>query len=404
MLRFVDGFSHYTDAFLEKKWDLVRRPTGMTAATMVQSKDTVGRTGPSGTVSGGVTFAVSNDDVSSARTDTNPGTQVNQFTQKNFSGQSVIHVGLAIKQNALQLARGGRLLTFLDGATVQLGIDIMPSGQLRYVRGTLDEGIYLVSADPSFGESALYTVLATTANSILSNSFDFLQFKITFNNGAGIVEVKRGDGSTFETTSNLNTAPSGANRSASVLVGGYAGLTGGSAQNVENHYLRGIVCDFHLLDTVAGVANDPITFIGDRHWEVVLPTADATYAQFTPTPSANHWENVDEIPPDGITSNNSTGTLNNKDSMLFQDLSGPSTASVLLSYTMYLEKDAGAAGVSGLMRSPAGGGGTDGTGEEVQAPSPFAFKQSFLFTDPATAAPLTVAIVNAGEHGYTKSG
>jgi hypothetical protein len=397
MMLFWDSFAHYDSLVLmAQKWDAVQAPFGLTSATLAQAINT-GRFG-----GGGVTFS-SNSNVTDLRNDTSPGLQVPQYIQKNYSGVSVIHVGLAFQQNATQLARGSRLLTFLDGATTQVGIDIMPSGQLRIVRASaVGSGIYLVSFDPTPPESGLYTVEATTANSILSSGFDFLQFRITHHPTAGIVEILRGDGSAFETISNINTAVSGNNRSSSVLAGGYGALIGGAAGNVECHYLRGVISDFHLLNTVANGddALDPVTFCGDRHWERITLTADGNYTQWTPSTGTTHFDLIEEVPPN-TTDYNSSSTVGNKDSFIVSAAGGPPAASAFLGLTMYLQKTSGGGDeVKGLFRLA----GADRNGTAFLVPSPFAFRQSFLASKPGGGA-ITVADVQpaTGQPGYEKT-
>lgn len=399
MFRFYDSFGHYNQALIGSKWDVYAPQVGIMVGVLssITQGTTIGRFG-----AGGCTFAFNSDVTQAGRTDTIPGLQVNQYLQKNYAGQSVIHIGLAIKQEATALATGSRLLTFLDGATVQLGIDILPSGQLRFIRASAaGSGIYLVSADPSTG-SGLYTVIGQTANSIFSNAFDYLQFKITHHASTGIVEIKRGDGSVFETVSDLPLATSGNPQSSSVLLGGYGALVGGSAQNVQTHFLRATISDFLLYDTVANGddALDPVTFCGDRHGERITLTDDGNYAQWTPSTGTDHFALIDEVPPN-TSDFNSSSTVGNKDSFIVSAASGPAAASLFLIMTMYLQKTSGGANeVKGLFRL----GGADRNGTAFQVPSPWAFKQSVLCSKPGGGA-ITVADVQpaTGQPGYEKT-
>lgn len=390
MLIFVDSMSHYTNAFLGEKWDVVNNFGVVGDINLAQSISGVGRNGGGGIVYTGTVV------------ESTP-TQKGQYVQKNYDGVSTIICGLALQQSATQCTPGARLLTFMDGNTCQVGILVLQSGQLRAVRSTNIGGGY-----DGFGGGGVpraeLTTLGQSTSAISSNSFDFLEFKIVHHPTTGSITVRR-NGSAFWTLSNVNTAFSGNNQSSSVFAGGYNVSIGGET---VYHFLQGTITDFHLLNTTVNGSdpNDPIDFIGDRHWEVVLPSADSTPLEWTINGSANHWENVDAINPPSTATDNNTAVVGNKDALLYQALSGPDTASVLLSYTMYLTKDTGGAvGVSGLMVSPAGGGGTQGNGTEFQVPNPVAFKQSFLCTDPAAPGtdPLTVAIVNAGGHGYERT-
>lgn len=413
-LQFVDSYGHYTQPFMDKKWDVVgvpygKNPSDLSDVVSITQGTTIGRFG-----GGGVTFAAPN------RTTLNAEGQLNdlQYIQKNYSGVSVVVTGLAVQQTSTQIngvnpgtgttqipVAGGRLLTFLDSATTQVAIDIMPSGQLRAVRSTLaGTGIFLVAIGTNPGSGIpTFTELGTSTNAISSSSYDFLEFKITHHDSTGSVEVKR-NGAAFWTLSNVNTAISGANNSSSVLVGGYGATYTSNLGSLQAHYLRATVSDFYLLNTTAGGTGDPVDFIGDRHWEPLFPTADATYTQWTPDPAGDHFANIDEVPPDDGTTDNSTDTLNNKDSFAFESALGPTGATLIFSYTMYMEKDTGGAvGVSGLSRSPAGGGGTDSNGTEFQVPNPYAFRQSFGFINPDTSTAWTVGTFNAAEHGYERT-
>jgi hypothetical protein len=378
MLLFVDSMSHYTDTFLGEKWDYRDA-----VAEGVEQSLTGGRAG-----GGVVHFTAGTSSLSTG-----------QHLQKTYSGTSTIICGFALAQTGIQHPNGGWLVYFMDASTVQAGIKIEQSGQVRVFRGAAVGG----GVDQTNWITGTVT-LGISTNAISSSAYDFLEVKVVHDAATGSVEILR-NGSAFYALTNVNTALSGVNNSSSIIFGGNRGVASITGQPQKSRF---DMCDFHLLNTTVNGAdpNDPVDFIGDRHWEVVLPTADLTYTDWIPTPSVNHWENVDEIPPDGITSNNSTSTVTDKDSFSFQALTGPAAATVFLSYTMYLQKDTGGAvGVSGLMRSPAGGGGTDGNGTEFQVPAPFAFRQSFLCTDPNTPGtdPLTVAIVDAAEHGYERT-
>src|ERR1051326_6066470 len=135
MLQFVDSFSHYTQAFMTDKWDVVE--TGSGGTTLAQSVSGVGRSDEGGVVGGGVVFS------DGAAPD---GLAHFQYMQKNYNGVGTIICGFAFQQNGTQNAfntggeldpvQGGRLLTFLSGATVQAAITVLPSGQLAAIRAS----------------------------------------------------------------------------------------------------------------------------------------------------------------------------------------------------------------------------------------------------------------------------
>lgn len=390
MMNFCDGFGHYTQSFMGDMWDVVAPATSsdFTGTTITQGL-TIGRFGE-----GGVTFATASGPQSTTFVIQQPN-----YIQQNYNGVSTIYVGLAVQQTATQLTEGGLLIAFLSGGSTQVGIYIMPSGQLRAYRSTTKGGgIYLVAQgrSPAIG-NANYTVLGQSADAVSSNAYDFLEFKVTSDVSTGAIEVRR-NGSAFWTLSGVNTDIEATGNTSSVLIGGYAARFGGNT--TENHFLKATISDVYILnETVNGSdALDPVTFIGDRHWQARTPTTDGHYAQWTPSTGSNHAALVDEIPPN-TTDYNSTSGVGNIDSFNTDDPSGPATASVICAYTMYLQKDTGGAtGVEGLFRLA----GSDRVGTEFQVPSPWAFKQSFLCSKPGGGA-ITVADFGAGEHGYKRS-
>lgn len=367
MLIFVDGFSHYTDPFLAQKWDIVADSTG---TQVVQSVSGVGRSG-----GGGVVF-----------TPASSATLPNAYIQKNYDGVSTIIAGLAFQQGGTQLVAGGQLISFMDGSTVQVAVRVLQSGQLRIMRNTAAGGGLVTAA---------YTLLGESTNAINSSSFDFLEFKVIHHATTGSVEIKR-NGAAFFTLTNVNTAISGVNNSSSVVIGGFS-----STNPITFQELKGTVTDFHLLNTTVDGADalNPVDFIGDRHWEPLTPTADGADTAWTITGSASHFANVDEIPPN-TTDFNSTATLNARDGFVVSAPTGPSTASALISLTMYIQKNTGGSNaVKGFMRTPAA---SYRNGTEFQVPTPWGFRQSFMASKPGGGA-ITLADIAANQLGYEKT-
>lgn len=385
MLIFVDGFSHYSgNTQLAQKWDVVNTSGTQTSnsPTIAHGLSGVGRFG-----AGGVAFDGKEEGSTS---------QKFQYMQKNYNGVSTIICGFAFKQGGTQCTTGGRLLTFMDGSTVQVAILVLQSGQLRAVRSTSINGGF-----DGFGGGGVQreelTTLGQSTNAISSSSFDFLEFKVIHHPTTGSIEVKR-NGSAFWTLSNVNTAFSGVNNSSSVIVGGYNVNVFGTT---TYHYLKGTVSDFYLLNTVANGddALDPVDFIGDRRWEPLPPTQDGEDTAWSTTGSADHFANVDEVPPNE-TDFNSTSTVGARDGFVVQSPTGPAAASALIAVTMFCKKDTG--GSNAIKCFARSGGGSYRNGTEFQVPNPYAFRQSFLCSKPGGGA-ITVADVASHQWGYEKT-
>lgn len=372
-LIFVDGCSHYTQAFLSDKWDVVNS----LGTAVTQSVNTNGRFG-----GGAITFL----DAGGSSFD------VPLYIQRNYDGVGTIVIGMAVQQTATQKTQGGQWLEFVSGNTVQVGIAIMPSGQLRVFRSTnVGTGVIL---HPDDGQR---TVLGTSVNAINSSSYDFLEVKIVHHTTTGSVEIKR-NGAAFYSLTNVNTNIAGSGDSSSMTVGGYTAFSGGATGRVQ---LQANVTDVYMLNTTVDGADalNPVDFIGDRHWEPLPPTADGADTAWTITGSASHFANVDEVPPN-TTDYNSTATLNAKDGFVVTTPTGPTTATCLLSATMYIQKNTGGSNeVKGFIRStaPAYRNGT-----AFQVPTPWAFRQSFMCSIPGGGA-ITLANVAAFQLGYEKT-
>lgn len=364
---FVDGFGHYVDGNLASKWDVV-----------VDDLNCVAQDPTSGRFSkGGITFTFGTNSFSKG-----------QYVQKNYTGASTVVCGFAFRQSGTQTTQGGRLITLLDGATRQVGINVMPSGQLQAVRST--------TAGTGVFENAQSTVLGTSTAAISSSSFDYLEFKIVHHASAGSITVKRNGTETFWTATGLNTAISGTANSSSLLLGGVCTFGGAT----EDHFLKGVVSDFYLLDTTGSSPDND--FLGDVQVEPLRPTADGTYTEWTPNTGTDHFALVDDASNaiDGDATRNSSSTLNQRDSFVFEDSAGPPGASVkVVCFTMYCQKTTGGSNaVKGLARLS----GTDALGTEAQVPNPYGFRQSFSTAKPGGGS-WTVADVNAAEFGYRKS-
>jgi len=103
----------------------------------------------------------------------------------------------------------------------------------------------------------------------------------------GYVTV-RVDGSVVLNLTGVRTAASASPAVNMVMLGAYLG----------NINFKLLVDDFYLCDTTGTSFND---FLGDVVVYTQVPTADATYNDWTPNTGTNRYSCVQEIPPDGDT-------------------------------------------------------------------------------------------------------
>ena len=376
MLVFTDGCSHYDQANLSKKWDIVNSlGNGVT-----QSRTTNGRFG-----GGAITFTG------------NGGTSFDTplYIQKNYDGVSTIIIGVAVQQIATQNTFGGQFLQFLDGNWVQLGLAILPSGQIQAFRANV-VGVIL---HPT--EGAKRIVLGTSTNSVNASSYDHLEIKVVFATGiGGSIEIKR-NGLPFWTLTNINTASSGVANNSSIMVGGYSAFGGASISMA----LKANITDFHIVNTIVdgSQARNPIDFIGDRHWASTFPTADGADKDFinsvTGNTTGDHFANVDEPVPN-TTDFNSSNNVGDKDSFVISAPAGPSSAEVFISANFFAQKTGGGSNELQAFIRNASPAYKNGTG--FQVPVPWAVRQSFI-CEKVDGSAITLGNIASLEVGYEKT-
>lgn len=283
--------------------------------------------------SGGVTFV--------------PCTDVNGFNYdlaigKSFSAQATRTVQMNVEQTAAQDTLGGRLLTFLDapedvfGSTVQVAVNIMPDGVLKAFRANAQGTGFILRNTDQAGDSQM-TLLGTSPGTV--DSDDYLEVTVVHHPTTGSITVWKNNVELWA-LENVNTAISGENQSTDVYWGGY-GVTGDGDDVLHHEDLAAIISDVIVINgsTNADDPNDPTQRIGDHKPQMSLPTADGNYTQFTPDPVGNHFANVDEIPPDSGTTENSAAEVDLRDNFAMSNPSGEGSNQVYLAYTGFVRAD-----------------------------------------------------------------
>jgi hypothetical protein len=152
------------------------------------------------------------------------------------------------------------------------------------------------------------------------------------------------------------------------------------------------VDDIYILDDTGSVNN---TFLGDVRVQTLLPMADGTHADMTPSTGSSHFALVDEPAPN-TTDFVSSSIVGAMDTYQFQGLS-PNTASVYgLEVANYSHKDAtGPAGLANVVRV----GSTDYVSGSVQLSASWAVSRNLMEQNPATGSVWAPSDVNSAEFG-----
>ncbi len=156
--------------------------------------------------------------------------------------------------------------------------------------------------------------------------------------------------------------------------------------------------DVYILDTT-GTPAPQKTFLGDVEIELLLPDGAGNTSDFdTATPSANHWENVDETPPDGDTSYNETAVVNDVDLFTYAALTSITGGSTVLGVkaAAFAKKTDGGDGDMRLVARPVS---TNRNGATKTLATDYTYHNEYWDINPETSAAWTDALINSSEFG-----
>ncbi len=338
-LLFMESFKHHVTADLSKKWTAVTTNAAISAG--------LGRRG-------GACYTNSSNQAGLAKT-------VPQ-------GASFV-MGMAFYLSALPTIAARSIFALLDGGTFQCDLRVNLDGTLSVTR---------------FG-----TVLTdgTSVGALSLAAWNYIEWKVTIADsisaGSCVVKVNGATVITVATGQDTkNTANAFANQ---VGIGHYNGASsGGGSVRIE---------DFYICDQSGSVNND---FLGDCRVDMVLPTGDGTYQDFTKSAGSTHYELVDEAAPNTTDYVYST-TVGHRDSFTNPALPTLTDQSIFgVQVNAAVSKDdAGARSAGVMIRS----GTTDSDGAGVALSTSQVYLSQIYETNPDGAVPWTESAVNAAEIG-----
>jgi hypothetical protein len=226
-------------------------------------------------------------------------------------------------------------------------------------------------------------VVATSALSLLVNTFYYVELKHVIDPAAGILEV-RVNGAVWATFAGNTRAT--ANSTANVIQLGYDDAQVGCVQDFD---------DLYILDGNGGAPNN--TYWGDTRVEALVPNGVGNYTEFTLlVGAATHWQATSEVPPDEDTSYVGSILVGDRDTYAMTDLGVASATINGIQVLIRAKEDvAGAANVARMYRRAA----TDNQGADIPINTSYAYLREIMALDPIAAGAWTVAAVNAAEFG-----
>lgn len=266
---------------------------------------------------------------------------------------------------------------------------------------TNSEVISFTDADTKqfeFNINATNSTIFCTRNGVLVGSavawapvngiFYFIEFKVTFHDTTGIAVV-RIDGTTMINLSATDTK----NTANAYATGVYLGDTSG------NHFPIDTIDDVYVLNGVdSGVAGAPNNdFLGDCRVEARLPSGNGNSSQMVGSDgnSVDNYLLVDEATPNSDTDYVESGTVGNKDTYTFQDLTPTSGTVYGVTAMPYARKtDAGVRTIKSIARLS----GVETDGPEKTLATTYQYLDDIRESKPG-GGQWTIADFNSAEFG-----
>lgn len=274
-------------------------------------------------------------------------------------------------------------LTTVDTMIAGVGFKV-PSAVQAYILSFWDGGTLGMNLRTQAGGSELQIYRGTTlvetsvGANIQTNTWMYVEMKVKCNNSTGTYDVKV-NGTTVLTATGVDTQA-------------------GSNAYHDTCRLRGsgVTCfydDFYVCDSSGSDNND---FLGNVKVVAIFPDGDDTTNWTTSTPSANHYENVDETTVDDDTSYVEDDTTNTTDLYDYAALPTLGTIMGLQINTDCRETDATSYDIK--MPIESSGNQYDGSAETVGSVS-WVTRRRIEGTNPDTSNAWTESEINAAKFG-----
>lgn len=355
-LVFTDSFDHYATADILKKW------TSITAGP-----------GSTNTISAGNGARGS----SCFRMNTTNQTDNLNLTLDPAPSGATFICGLRFKISTLEL----------DGGTTESSSDVVCACRL----GGTSHVWFRLLADGTVAAYRSTTLLGTSTFALASGTYYFLEFKVTISNTVGVVQFRR-DG-VLDATLNLTNQDT--NNGAGTDT--WNGLTLGPI-NVAGVTTNTDWDDLYLLDGSGSYNND---FLSDVRVDTIVPTAEGTTINGTPSTGTDNSALVDDATANGDTDYVTFAAVADKDTYVLANHPVGGSAIYGMQINMWARKeDAGVVGVKSIWRT----GGSEYDGSEKVPPLTYRNLRQVYDRSPVDGTTaITTTEIDGAELGFKKS-
>ena len=338
-LIFMDGFDHYGQYDITKKWTSV--------SSLMSIDPTGGRRG---------TQALLVDDYSEFAT-IQFGTQLPQW-----------YAGFAFRPLQLPPSAPAQIMRFMNVTTVQTTLGFNPNGSLSVFRGS-----------PSTN------LLGTSAPGMLPiGGYSYVEWMVNVHNTTGSTSV-RVNGVEVLNLTNVNTSGNGSAYADTFSIGN----PGSSSSNIG----QATIDDCYVCDALGPAPHN--TFLGDVRVDTLYPNADGTFQQWTTPLPGPHYTLVDEKILDQ-TDYVASLTPGHRETYAIQDLTVETGTIYAVQLNLAAVKnDSNARQLKALYLS----GASEALGPAMPLSAALAYKMHIQTTDPATGAAWTAAAINGMQCG-----
>lgn len=267
-------------------------------------------------------------------------------------------LGFGFKANSTFNSSDMAILCAESSLSEQIVIRRVSTGEIAIDRGSTQLGI-------------------TSGLGLLNDTWYYLELDVTFGDGtAGSIDLFINGNNELSVSSIDTRNVTGENTAALNLTGSSTAFD-----------------DMYLLDDSG---TDQTTRIGPCNIETVIPNADGTTVNFTPSAGSN-WQNVDDgNTPDDDTTYNSSSTATHKDLYGMAALAGSiGTVYAVMPRSYVRTVDSGGRGVKNVARSSA----TEVDGTEKFIDQSYIYVDHIYENDPNGGGAWTESSVNAAEFG-----